>query len=92
MLDSESTEEIKEDWVTRLFKSAEEQEPPTPSTGGKKPTKKKGKSPKAKAKAKAKGKGQKKDISLRVIRVALVEPKSVRFESHYPLPGAQHAR
>ena len=52
MLDSESTEEVKEDWVSRLFKAAEEEdsEPASPPSDKKK---KKKKAPKAKAKARA---------------------------------------
>ena len=55
MLDSESTEEVKEDWVSRLFKAAEEEdcEPASPQSEKKKPKNKNNKGAKAKAKARA---------------------------------------
>ena len=56
VLDQESYEDIKEDWVTRMFKAAEEEECTdknnSPSPGTRKPNMKKSKA-KAKAKSKA---------------------------------------
>ena len=52
VLDSEATEERKEDWISRLFKMSDEDGSPR-SKGKKSPTKSRKGSAKAKAKAKA---------------------------------------
>ena len=54
VLDSDSTEEIQEDWITRLFKAGEEE--PLPRQSPQSSEKKKKKAPKKAGKAKAKAK------------------------------------
>ena len=57
MLDSESTEEVKEDWITRMFKAAE-QEGARSRDDNPSATKSNQAKPKAKAKGKAKAKAK----------------------------------
>ena len=74
VLDHESQEEVKEDWITKMFKLSEGPSPPSPGSSGGTPVKKAGKkasktgakkaNPKAKSKAGAKSKSKASTSSL----------------------------
>ncbi|CAE7252172.1 unnamed protein product, partial [Symbiodinium sp. KB8] len=77
VLDNESFEDIKEDWVTRMFKAAEEDENKNRSSPSRSPKPKK-KQSKAKAKAKSKSQAKDGEAKLAKAKQACTQSKNYR--------------